>query len=141
MSVISRDGATYGILTNPASAHRSQLWLRSRVLLLPSFSGEGLSTLPGSTLDADTVVRLCAVFKECGVRDFKLTGGDPALWPPLVDCVRRLKNQVGVPRLEVICVIRALGFLCGIAGCRPGSSQFELGYAKAGIAPAHHRHR
>ncbi len=65
-------------------------------------SGEGIATHAGSSLEAETVVQLCAVFKQCGVRDFKLTGGDPALWEPLVECVSRLKSEVGVPKLEVI---------------------------------------
>lgn len=37
---------------------------------------------------------LLQVAAECarhGVRSIKLTGGDPALWPPLVEAVRRLK--------------------------------------------------
>ena len=65
-------------------------------------SGESIATPPRSMLDIDTVVRLCEAFRACGARDFKLTGGDPALWPPLVDCVERLKQNVGIERLEVI---------------------------------------
>ena len=65
-------------------------------------SGESISTPPASMLDTETVVQLCVALMKSGVREFKLTGGDPALWPPLVECVRRLKNDVAVPRLEVI---------------------------------------
>jgi cyclic pyranopterin phosphate synthase len=65
-------------------------------------SGEGIATPARSMLDTSDVIELCMAFKMCGAREFKLTGGDPALWPPLVDCVQQLKQEVGVDRLEVI---------------------------------------
>jgi len=65
-------------------------------------SGEAIMTPPASMLDTQTVVTLCGAFQACGAREFKITGGDPALWPPLVECVHLVKHQVGVARLEVI---------------------------------------
>lgn len=65
-------------------------------------SGEGLPTAPRAELTSDFVVAICSALRDLGIRDFKLTGGDPALWPPLVECVRRLKTEANIPKLEVI---------------------------------------
>ena len=65
-------------------------------------SGEAVATSAGTALDIDTVVRVCHELKLQGITEFKLTGGDPALWEPLADCVRRLRVEVGASGLEVI---------------------------------------
>lgn len=65
-------------------------------------SGEGLPTQAGMQLSTDDVVQISNAFVRFGGSEIKLTGGDPALWPPLVECVRRLKSEVNVPQLHII---------------------------------------
>lgn len=65
-------------------------------------SGEATPTRAGEMLDLKSVLDICRSFQEQGVEDFKLTGGDPALWPHLVECVHALKNNLGIRTLEVI---------------------------------------
>lgn len=76
-------------------------------------SGESIPTAAGTMLDVDTVVTLCSAFQVFGACEFKLTGGDPALWPPLIECVHRLKHDVGVAHLEVISRHPSIGSLAG----------------------------
>ena len=59
-------------------------------------AGEAIPTEAGAQLDAKTVVRISQAVARAGIGDVKLTGGDPALWSPLVQCVRRLKSDLGV---------------------------------------------
>jgi cyclic pyranopterin phosphate synthase len=65
-------------------------------------SGEGIATLKGKELDSDLVFRVASLFAECGGREIKLSGGDPALWSPLVDTVRKLKTIDGLKSVQVI---------------------------------------
>lgn len=64
-------------------------------------SGEGPVTEAKEKLDAKTVYDVVAACAKFGVKVVKLTGGDPALWEPLVECVRRIKSDLNVD-LEVI---------------------------------------
>jgi cyclic pyranopterin phosphate synthase len=65
-------------------------------------SGEGITTLKGKELDADLVFRVASLFVECGGQEIKLSGGDPALWSPLVDAIRKLKMIRGLKSVQVI---------------------------------------
>jgi cyclic pyranopterin phosphate synthase len=56
-------------------------------------AGEAVPTAATARLDTPTVVRVARAFAAEGIDDVKLTGGDPALWPPLVECVGRLKAE------------------------------------------------
>lgn len=76
-------------------------------------SGESITTAPASMLNTHTVVTLCTAFRAFGAREFKLTGGEPALWPPLIECVHQLKHHVGVAQLEVISRHPSIGPLAG----------------------------
>lgn len=64
-------------------------------------SGEGPVTQAKERLDAKTVYDVVAACAKFGVKVIKLTGGDPALWVPLVECVHRIKSDLDVD-LEII---------------------------------------
>lgn len=65
-------------------------------------SGEGITTKAGKELDPEVIARVVSVFKLYGGNAVKITGGDPALWKPLVNSVRQLKREVGIENVEVI---------------------------------------
>ncbi|MFA6953860.1 MAG: radical SAM protein [Patescibacteria group bacterium] len=65
------------------------------------YSGEGVETPAMAELDIRTVLTVVKICESFGVSYVKLTGGDPALWQPLVDCVRVIKEQTAC-RVEVI---------------------------------------
>ena len=56
-------------------------------------SGEAVNTSSGKELDTETVLQVAKICSRYGVSYIKLTGGDPALWDPLIDCVLRLRNE------------------------------------------------
>lgn len=64
-------------------------------------SGEAVETLPGVELDIKTVLTIAKICEGFGISYIKLTGGDPALWLPLAECVGRLKTETKC-RVEVI---------------------------------------
>jgi cyclic pyranopterin phosphate synthase len=59
-------------------------------------------TKAGRELTPHLVTQVASIFMRSGGTAVKLTGGDPALWEPLIACVRQLKREVGVPHVEVI---------------------------------------
>jgi len=65
-------------------------------------SGESLSTQASAAMSLDDIFILGTAFKAVGLTSIKLTGGDPALWDPLVDAVRILKKTLGMKPVEVI---------------------------------------
>lgn len=65
-------------------------------------SGEGLATVADQQLDLGTLIEVAGECARQGIGSIKLTGGDPALWPPLVDAVRQLKRIVGFQEVHVI---------------------------------------
>jgi cyclic pyranopterin phosphate synthase len=65
-------------------------------------SGESIAVGGHVDLDPDDLLAVVRAFTGHGLRDVKLTGGDPALWQPLVDTVRRLKDEAGLDHVEVI---------------------------------------
>ncbi|MEF8758765.1 MAG: radical SAM protein [Candidatus Accumulibacter sp. UW25] len=65
-------------------------------------SGEALPTDSRQELDPDDLILIAKEFVRHGIRSIKLTGGDPALWPPLVDVVRRLRHEAGFQEVHVI---------------------------------------
>ncbi len=65
-------------------------------------SGEGLATKGQVELHRSFVARVIRKYKECGGNAVKLTGGDPALWNPLIESVREIKNDLGIGHVEVI---------------------------------------
>ena len=74
-------------------------------------SGESVPTSARSELSLDQVLRLCGAAVGLGIREVKLTGGDPALWRPLVECVRELKQTIGVSDVQVISRHPRIGLL------------------------------
>ncbi|MFE5302152.1 radical SAM protein [Streptomyces sp. NPDC056632] len=65
-------------------------------------SGEAVATESGTNLDPDRLLAVAAAVRAQGVDSVKLTGGDPALYEPLVDVVRRLREEAGMRDVEVI---------------------------------------
>lgn len=56
-------------------------------------SGEALMTDANEELGLDELMQVAAECARHGIKAIKLTGGDPALWSPLVVAVRRLKAE------------------------------------------------
>lgn len=65
-------------------------------------SGEAVATTAGAELAVDDLLRVATVVRAAGISSIKLTGGDPALYEPLEEAVRRLRNQAGFTDIEVI---------------------------------------
>ncbi|MEU5811550.1 radical SAM protein [Streptomyces sp. NPDC047718] len=65
-------------------------------------SGEAVATPKGVALDPDSLLRVAHAVRACGLTSVKLTGGDPALYEPLVEVVRRLRDEAGFTEIEVI---------------------------------------
>lgn len=66
---------------------------------------------PGNTLDPVVAFRVCKAYNDLGGRHVKITGGEPSLWPHLVDLVRHLKQEVGIERVDVLSRDPAIGDL------------------------------
>ncbi len=64
-------------------------------------SGEAVATPPKAALSAQEVISVTEILASLGLTEVKLTGGDPALWLPLIECAGALKKIEGL-RLEVI---------------------------------------
>jgi cyclic pyranopterin phosphate synthase len=73
-------------------------------------SGEAVETSPGVELDIETVLTVAKICEDFGISYIKLTGGDPALWPPLAECVERLKRETTC-RVEAISRHPRIGLL------------------------------
>lgn len=65
-------------------------------------SGEAVATESGTDLAPDHLIAVAAAATDRGVDAIKLTGGDPALYEPLVESVRRLRQEAGMREVEVI---------------------------------------
>ncbi|MFD7614382.1 radical SAM protein [Streptomyces sp. NPDC059828] len=65
-------------------------------------SGEAVATESGTDLDPDRLIAVATAVRARGVDGIKLTGGDPALYGPLVEVVRRLRQEAGMREVEVI---------------------------------------
>lgn len=65
-------------------------------------SGEAVATAAGAELPVDDLVRVGRAVRRAGVEGVKLTGGDPALYAPLEEAVRRLRQEAGFDDIEVI---------------------------------------
>ncbi|MGA5266256.1 radical SAM protein [Streptomyces lydicamycinicus] len=65
-------------------------------------SGEAVATESNAALDPDHLIAVATAVRAQGVDGIKLTGGDPALYEPLVDAVRRLRVEAGMREVEVI---------------------------------------
>lgn len=66
-------------------------------------TGEGgASCASNKFINIDDAIRICQLYKNKGGSEVKVTGGDPVFWPELVTFVLRLKNEVGISKIEVI---------------------------------------
>lgn len=82
-------------------------------------SGEGLATEHDEQLDVNQLLLVATEFNRHGISSIKLTGGDPALWDPLVEAVRRLKEEVGFKEVQVISRHPRIGeFASGLAAAK-----------------------
>lgn len=65
-------------------------------------SGEAVPTLAGTDLPVDALIGIASIVRNLGVSSIKLTGGDPALYPPLEQAVLRLRQDAGFEEIELI---------------------------------------
>jgi cyclic pyranopterin phosphate synthase len=65
-------------------------------------SGEAITTDFRKELNPDDLINIAEECLRHGIRSIKLTGGDPALWLPLIEVVRRLKQEVGFEEVHII---------------------------------------
>jgi cyclic pyranopterin phosphate synthase len=65
-------------------------------------SGEAVATAAGSELKVDDLIAVAKVVRAAGIESIKLTGGDPALYGPLEEAVRRLRHEAGFDEIELI---------------------------------------
>ncbi len=65
-------------------------------------SGEAVATAMDAELAPDDLLRVAHAVRARGLTSVKLTGGDPALYGPLVEVVRRLRDEAGFTEIEVI---------------------------------------
>ncbi|MDR1296406.1 MAG: GTP 3',8-cyclase MoaA [Deltaproteobacteria bacterium] len=52
-------------------------------------------------MDFETIVRLCKVLANLGVRKFKITGGEPTLRPDVVELIGTLKSVPGIDNVTL----------------------------------------
>lgn len=65
-------------------------------------SGESLPINFNLSINQNHLIKICEIFKTLGIDEVKLTGGDPALWEPLVDCVYTLKKELKLKQVQII---------------------------------------
>lgn len=66
-------------------------------------TGEGgASCASKQIINIEDAISICQLYKNKGGSEVKVTGGDPVFWPELVTFVLRLKNEVGISKIEVI---------------------------------------
>jgi cyclic pyranopterin phosphate synthase len=65
-------------------------------------SGEAVATAASAELAVDELIRVATVVRRTGIGSIKLTGGDPALYGPLEESVRQLREDAGFDEIEVI---------------------------------------
>jgi len=88
-------------------------------------SGEAISTAATAELAADDLVRVATAVRRTGITGIKLTGGDPALYGPLEEVVRRLRQEAGFEEIEVISRHPLIGQRAAqLANC--GVTQFNM---------------
>ncbi|MEV6681208.1 radical SAM protein [Streptomyces erythrochromogenes] len=76
-------------------------------------SGEAVATAKDAALAPDDLLRVAHAVRARGVTSVKLTGGDPALYAPLVEVVRRLRDEARFDEIEVISRHPRIGELAG----------------------------
>lgn len=67
----------------------------------PTGEGNAVSN-ERQTVSVDEVIRIASIYQENGGKEIKITGGDPVFWEELVECVKRLKNNLCFEKVEVI---------------------------------------
>ena len=65
-------------------------------------SGEAVATDANQELGIDELMTVAQTVRRFGIRDVKLTGGDPALYGPLEEAVYRLRNEAQFQEIELI---------------------------------------
>lgn len=83
-------------------------------------SGEAVATEAGTQISPDDLLIVAREVRRAGVAGVKLTGGDPALYDPLEDVVRRLRDEAGYEEIEII-------------SRHPAMAERAIGLAAAGV--------
>lgn len=65
-------------------------------------SGEGNLDARHRNINYTTALRVAELYQSFGGKDLKITGGDPVLWPCVMDYVSALKNSLAFERVELI---------------------------------------
>lgn len=66
-------------------------------------TGEAVcKTSDEKNLSLQSAIEISKFYKESGGKDIKITGGDPVYWEHLSECVKILKNDLKVEKVEVI---------------------------------------
>ena len=55
-----------------------------------------------NSLSLESAIEISKLYKESGGKDIKITGGDPVYWKHLSECVKALKKDIQVEKVEVI---------------------------------------
>lgn len=61
----------------------------------------GYKGCPTRNLDVNEIINLACAFKELGIEKIRLTGGEPALRPDLLEIIQTLKNDVGIQQIAL----------------------------------------
>ncbi|MGQ0776169.1 MAG: radical SAM protein [Pseudonocardiales bacterium] len=88
-------------------------------------SGEAVATAATAELAVNDLLRVAMVVRRVGIGSIKLTGGDPALYGPLEEAVRRLRREAGFDEIEVISRHPRIG-LRAPALAASGVTQFNM---------------
>jgi len=88
-------------------------------------SGEAVATEAQADLSPDALLEVATAVRAQGVTGIKLTGGDPALYEPLVEVVDRLCREAGFAEIEVISRHPRIGELAP-ALAEAGVTQFNV---------------
>lgn len=65
-------------------------------------SGEATHVDDKRALDLNMAIEISKLYKEIGGWDVKITGGDPVFWEHLRECVKILKNEIKIPKVEIV---------------------------------------
>jgi cyclic pyranopterin phosphate synthase len=65
-------------------------------------TGEGIGNSNHKYNNIEHINKIVTIYKKYGGQEVKLTGGDPVFWNDIIECVKQLKNKVGITKVEII---------------------------------------